>query len=429
MRRRMPATERLEPRRLLAATDPTAAEQYMLELINRARANPAAEAASLGIDLNEGLPAGTITADAKQPLAFNPQLTTAALNHTSWMIQNNAFGHNEAAVDPGGQMTAAGYPFSGAAGWGQNIAYRGTTPSVPPLISTVVQEERDLFVDSGESGRGHRVNLLDGAFKEAGIGVQSAPFQGYNSVVVTQDFAYESGNSFLTGVAYSDTIVHDHFYTPGEGLGNITITAVRASDHAVFSTTTWAAGGYALPLGPGTYTVTATGAGLGTLTASATMSSQNVELDFTPPGRGSPPPLPPLAPGSGWVLGTVFRDRNGNGLRDRGEPLLARFRVFADLNNDGIFERGEPSALTNGRGQFRLLLAAGNYAIRQVLTGRYVATVPADGTLEISVVGGQVVSGLVLGNRFLPRPRPTHGRHAPHDMSRTVHFLPQHGET
>jgi hypothetical protein len=53
--------ERLEPRQLMSAVAPTDYEQYMLELLNRARANPAAEAARHGIDLNEGLPAGTIS--------------------------------------------------------------------------------------------------------------------------------------------------------------------------------------------------------------------------------------------------------------------------------------------------------------------------------------------------------------------------------
>lgn len=35
-------------------------EQYLLELINRARADPGAEAARLGISLNQGLSPGTI---------------------------------------------------------------------------------------------------------------------------------------------------------------------------------------------------------------------------------------------------------------------------------------------------------------------------------------------------------------------------------
>ena len=43
---------------------PTAYEQYFLELVNRARANPGGEAARLGIDLNQGLAAGTISATA-----------------------------------------------------------------------------------------------------------------------------------------------------------------------------------------------------------------------------------------------------------------------------------------------------------------------------------------------------------------------------
>lgn len=410
--RRLPKAERLEPRRLLSATDPTVAEQYMLELVNRARANPAAEAAADGIALNEGLSPGTLSPDPKQPLAFNPQLTLAARNHTGWMINSNSFSHDEAGVDPGAQITAAGYQFQGASGWGQNIAYRGVTPQVPPLIPTVAQEERDLFVDSGEAGRGHRVNLLDGAFKEVGVGIQEAPFQGYNSVVVTQDFAYTSGNSFLTGVAFSDNIVHDHFYTPGEGLGGITITAVRDSDHASFSTTTWSAGGYTLPLAAGTYTVTATGTGLGTVVDSGVViGSQNVELDFTPmhappPGQTTPPA------GVGWVFGTVFRDRNGNGVRDRGEPLLGQYRIFADLNNDGIWERNEPSALTNSRGVFRLQLPPGSYTIRQVLVGRYVLTTPVDGSFQVNVTAGQSITGLTFGNRLPPPPkRPAHSPH------------------
>jgi hypothetical protein len=63
--------------------EPTAYEQYILELINRARANPGAEAARLGIDLNQGLAAGTISTAAKQPLAFNPLLIDAARGHSA----------------------------------------------------------------------------------------------------------------------------------------------------------------------------------------------------------------------------------------------------------------------------------------------------------------------------------------------------------
>src|SRR4051812_35771389 len=91
---RRPATariERLEARSLLSAVAPTDYEQYMLELLNRARANPAVEAARYGIDLNEGLSAGTISTVAKQPLAMNAYVVDAARGHSQWMIDNDVF--------------------------------------------------------------------------------------------------------------------------------------------------------------------------------------------------------------------------------------------------------------------------------------------------------------------------------------------------
>src|SRR4051794_36660045 len=85
------AAELLESRRLLAVALPTDYEQYMLELLNRARSDPSAEAARLGISLNEGLASGTITSTSKQPLAFNANLIDAARNHSTWMIANDTF--------------------------------------------------------------------------------------------------------------------------------------------------------------------------------------------------------------------------------------------------------------------------------------------------------------------------------------------------
>src|SRR5437764_1681142 len=94
--------ELLEPRRLLAAVFPTNYEQYLVELINRGRANPTAEAARYSIDLNEGLAAGTISTAAKEPLAINPYLTSAAHGHSQWMIDTDTFSHTGLnGTDPG----------------------------------------------------------------------------------------------------------------------------------------------------------------------------------------------------------------------------------------------------------------------------------------------------------------------------------------
>ena len=122
------ALETLEPRSLFAAVAPTDAEQYLVELVNRARANPTAEAARFGIDLNEGLAAGTISAAPKAPLAINPFLTDSARGHSRWMIDNDVFSHTGAGgTSPMQRMQAAGYVFNPSSyAAGENIAWRGT---------------------------------------------------------------------------------------------------------------------------------------------------------------------------------------------------------------------------------------------------------------------------------------------------------------
>src|SRR2546422_4882529 len=146
--------EVLEPRRLLAAAAPTDLEQYLIELVNRARADPAAEAARFGIDLNVGLAAGTISAAPKQPLAVNPYLTDSARGHSEWMEQTDTFSHTGAGgSSPMQRMEAAGYSFVLPWAEGENIAWRGTKPSVPDPVATTAQEHQDLFVDDNIPGR------------------------------------------------------------------------------------------------------------------------------------------------------------------------------------------------------------------------------------------------------------------------------------
>jgi uncharacterized protein YkwD len=285
----------LEDRQLLsvaavaAATPsvPTAYEQYMLELINRARANPAAEAARYGIDLNEGLSAGTISTAAKQPLAFNPYLITSAQLHSQWMLNTDTFAHSgSGGTNPGDRMANAGYSFTGSWTWGENIAWRGTT-GTPDVYSYAGLSEEDLFVDENYPGRGHRVNLMEPDFREIGVGIRTGSFiqdgTAYNSVMTTQDFAATGTNSFLTGVIFDDNLVTaNNFYTPGEGKGGVTITAMRQTDHAVFTTTTWGSGGYSLALPAGTYDVTASSASLPRAyhRYNVAIGSQNVKVDF-----------------------------------------------------------------------------------------------------------------------------------------------------
>lgn len=89
----------------------SADEQYMLELINRARLDPDAEAARQGIGLNDGLAAGTITSAAKEVLAPNDLLDSAAAGHTTWMANNSTLTHAGGGGSlPDDRIMSSGYP-------------------------------------------------------------------------------------------------------------------------------------------------------------------------------------------------------------------------------------------------------------------------------------------------------------------------------
>jgi uncharacterized protein YkwD len=266
----------------LAAAYPTSYEQYMVELINKARATPDAYAASLGISLNEGLAAGTISSTAKQPLAINPYLTDSAANHSQWMLDFDTFSHTGASgSSPTSRMQAAGYVLESGWSTGENIAYRGTTgtPNVAAFTKALAES---LFIDASVSGRGHRLNIMKDAFVEVGAGIRTGTFGSYNSVMVTEDFGKSAPLMFLTGVAFNDIVTVDNFYTPGEGLNNVSIVAIRDGNGARYSTTTWASGGYNLALPRGRYSIMAKSAALGPsqFIASVNIGTQNVKRDF-----------------------------------------------------------------------------------------------------------------------------------------------------
>ena len=91
------------------------------------------------------------------------------------------------------------------------LSARGQRDEARALLGT-------LPLKPGDGLEPETLNLLNADFKEIGIGVQAAQFQGYNAVLMSQDFALRSGPSFLVGVAYTDAN-HSHFYDIGEGLG------------------------------------------------------------------------------------------------------------------------------------------------------------------------------------------------------------------
>jgi len=174
------------------------AADYLLQLTNNARANPARTAAQFGIDLNEGLEPGTISAAPKPPLASNSALLNSINGHLQfWLKQfqdpDSRNPHTE--LGDGTQQTrasAAGY--ANPSGVGENVDWEYTSLPVD-LLTTVAQQFQELFVDKTEPGRGHRLNILRPDYKDIGCGVaagvvpaSSPKGAGDNLLLLGQDF-------------------------------------------------------------------------------------------------------------------------------------------------------------------------------------------------------------------------------------------------
>ncbi len=268
--------------------DPTAAEQHVLELINRARANPSAEGTRLATNSPYPLPGGDITeglanpgnVGVRPPLAMNANLLATARAHSQDMYTRDYFAHD--TLSPPTQT------------WAQRINAGGYTGSIGENIATSSSGtaaflEDFLMVDwlstGGYPGRGHRVNLLDvnsagSPFREIGVGYyqgatpRPSGFKDY----LTEDFGRNSGGPFIVGVVYNDTN-SNNFYTIGEGLSGVTVRLNPAAAYAVSAS----AGGYAFPYtGTGSIIVEATGGAFGATVVQKTVTrtGENVKVDF-----------------------------------------------------------------------------------------------------------------------------------------------------
>ncbi len=339
--------ETMENRRLLSGTALTGGEQYMLELINRARANPGVEAARLNIDLNEGLNPNTISDTARQPLAPSTTLTAAARDHVQWLHRTDNFSHTGAnSSSPHQRMAAAGYATQGSFASGENLAVTMSSGSLSANTAEIEKHHRELFRDVNVQGRGHRLNLLKGSWSEMGSGIAEGggyerSGRSWNAVLSGQNFANLPARTFLTGVAFSDEVRDDDFYTPGEGLSGATVTATH-SDGRTFTTTTAAAGGYALDLPAGTYKVTATGGGLGgTVTfEDVTIGDANVKRDFTPDAATDDEPV-------GHSGLPAWLSADAGRLIAHGTDAADSFSLYADGDRMVIVRNGESADIAS----------------------------------------------------------------------------------
>ncbi|SKB03794.1 PEP-CTERM protein-sorting domain-containing protein [Prosthecobacter debontii] len=238
----------------LVAADPTAEQQYWLEIINRMRRAPAEEleqivnmsspgvwdsvksdhptiAAALnfyGVSAAE-LYAQWSTLSSAPPLAWNSSLNTSATNYSNTMVSQDQQAHGIGGQTVSQKIIAGGY----SSQW---------LEAAESLFATgvdVLHGHAALAIDWGpdggsgtglQPGTSHRETLMSARIKEIGIGFQTISIPGSNTevtgpLVITQHSATQyrsTGSGFvsdaiLTGVVYADSIAADLFYTPGEG--------------------------------------------------------------------------------------------------------------------------------------------------------------------------------------------------------------------
>jgi uncharacterized protein YkwD len=252
-------------------------EQYLLELINRARLDPGAElarynaAVASGVyggaklaSLNAGLTAGTISNAAIQPLAANESLNNAAAAHSLHMLAVDKFDHSGIGDgDLGSRADSAGYNWTML---GENISWSGTTGTVNER-QAIENHQFGLFRSDY-----HRENLHNASFSAGGIGAEIGQYSidggTYNASMLTEMFGDNGSQYFLTGVVYNDANAN-RFYTPGEGY------SAAINVNGAGATNSSAAGGYSMIAANGTHQVT-----LGGVIVSVVFAGQNVKLDL-----------------------------------------------------------------------------------------------------------------------------------------------------
>jgi len=268
------------------AADPTADQQYMLELVNRMRMQPAAELEKLVNMSSPGVWAAqksdhlTVasalefyavnaavlnsqwsTLTAAPPLAWNNTLALASSTYSDLMVSRDIQAHGLDGLTPGSRSVSFGY----SSFWGD------AAQTLFATSSDVSHAHAALAIDWGpdggagtgiQPGATHRVALMDPLYKEIGIGFQTIAIPITNldvsgPLVVTEHLANARrfngvsivSDAILTGSIFDDSVFDDDFYTPGEGVsGALLFVYDQATGNLVASGQSNSAGGFNIAL-------------------------------------------------------------------------------------------------------------------------------------------------------------------------------------
>lgn len=139
-------------------------ERQMLELINTERANAGLAPVQLELRLND-----------------------SAEDHSQWMLDTDIFSHTgQGGSSAGDRMRDAGFEFSGSWTWAENIAWQSVR-GAPGYEDDVIDLHTSLM-----NSPGHRANILNPTVTVIGIGIELGDMNGWDAIIVTQNFARTS---------------------------------------------------------------------------------------------------------------------------------------------------------------------------------------------------------------------------------------------
>lgn len=102
----------------------------------------------------------------------------------------------------------------------------------------------------------------------------------------------------------------------------------------------------------------------------------------------------------GMLLGSVFNDANADGVLNAHEASLSGWQVYIDRGNTGSINPSDPVTTTDAWGNFSFSgLDPGTYVVRIVPQSGWTATTPNAGSYSVTLVGGGVVGGLLIGEQ------------------------------
>ena len=252
-----------------AAVELTAEEQFFVELVNRARIDPTAEADRLGVGVNEGLSGDDqLTSTPKQVLATNSVLADAADAHSRDMIDRDFFAHtNPDGVTASQRVRDAGYinargQGGGNVAAGENLNLISAWPELDRSDLEALIEQHHLALWTSTS---HRPQILTDSnlVSEIGIGIQDGIYTGtassgterdLDASLVTQKYGVTAiTRTFITGAVFADGAEDNDFYNIGEGRGGGRVVATNVETGEQFAGEVNAVGGYNILVGSTTH--------------------------------------------------------------------------------------------------------------------------------------------------------------------------------